>query len=150
MTADDQPLIRSAHADDAPAVTELLAQLGYPDDVANVGPRLEGLIAREDTGVVVAVVGGEVAALAAYQVMSLLERYQPQCRVTALVVHSGARRRGLASALLESVESIAKQRGCMRLEVTTQADRDDAAGFYLAFGFRERPRRLVKPLVSRT
>jgi GNAT superfamily N-acetyltransferase len=89
-----------------------------------------------------------VAALAAYQVMRLLERPQPQCRITTLVVDAGARRRGLARALLAGIEAIAKETGCFRLEVTTQAHRTDAAALYLALGFHERPRRLVKPLVS--
>jgi GNAT superfamily N-acetyltransferase len=63
-------------------------------------------------------------------------------------VDAGARRRGLARALLAGIEAIANETGCFRLEVTTQAHRTDAAALYLALGFRERPRRLVKPLVS--
>jgi GNAT superfamily N-acetyltransferase len=80
--------------------------------------------------------------------MDLLERPQPQCRITTLVVDVGARRRDLASALIERIESVAQQRGCFRLEVTTQTHPEDAASFYLALGFQERPRRLVKPLAS--
>jgi GNAT superfamily N-acetyltransferase len=49
---------------------------------------------------------------------------------------------------MATVESIARERGCFRLEVTTQSRRREAADFYRALGFRERPRRLVKPLGS--
>ena len=139
-------LIRPARASDASPIAGLLAELGYPDEVANVRARLERLIAREDTDVLVAELGGEVAAVAAYHLMDLPERPQPRCRITALVVHGDARRRGVASALLERIESLAAQGGCCRLEVTTQVQREDAAGLYLAFGFRERRRRLVKPI----
>jgi GNAT superfamily N-acetyltransferase len=124
----------------------LLAELGYPDDVANVRRRLERLNAREDAGVLVALTGGQVVAVAAYQLMELLERARPQCRITTLVVRRDQRRRGLASALLGKIESIASESGCFRLEVTTQPHRRDAADLYLTLGFRERPRRLVKPL----
>jgi hypothetical protein len=70
-------LIRPARLSDAQSIGGLLAELGYPDVVANVRARLEGLNARDDAGVLVAEVDGQVAALAAYQVMRLLERPQP-------------------------------------------------------------------------
>jgi GNAT superfamily N-acetyltransferase len=89
-----------------------------------------------------------VIALAAYHLMDLLERAQPQCHITALVVHAEARRRGVTRALLQRIEVLATERGCLRLEVTTQARREDAASLYLALGFQERQRRLVKALLS--
>jgi GNAT superfamily N-acetyltransferase len=146
MSLEENRLIRPARLSDAPVITELLAQLGYPDEIRNVSARLETLVAREDTGVLVAEVAGHVTALAAYQLMELLERHQPQCRITTLVVHADARRHGLARSLLERIATIATERGCFRLEVTTQARRQDAARLYLALGFEERPRRLVKAL----
>ncbi len=146
MNLEEDRLIRSARLSDAPAITALLAQLGYPDQIPNVSARLGTLVARDDTGVLVAEVAGEVSALAAYQLMELLERHQPQCRITTLVVHADARRQGLARLLLERIATIATERGCFRLEVTTNARREDAARLYLALGFEERPRRLVKAL----
>jgi GNAT superfamily N-acetyltransferase len=64
----------------------------------------------------------------------------------ALAVRADRRRQGVARALLEAVEAIARGRACFRLELTTRPDRDDALRFYEACGFAERPRRLVKPL----
>jgi GrpB-like predicted nucleotidyltransferase (UPF0157 family) len=64
----------------------------------------------------------------------------------ALAVRAERRRQGVARALLEAVEAIARGRACFRLELTTRPDRDDALRFYEACGFAERPRRLVKPL----
>ncbi len=52
----------------------------------------------------------------------------------------------LAHDLIDAIESLARARSCFRLEVTTQPQRTDALGFYVALGFQERPRRLVKPL----
>ena len=150
MATEAPRVIRPARPGDAQSIAGLLAELGYPDAVANVRDRLEHLGARNDAGVVVAELGGQVAGLAAYQCTDLLERAQPRCRITTLVVHAEARRHGLASALLSRIESIARASGCFQLEVTTQAHRRDAASLYQALGFHERPRRLVKPLVSRT
>jgi ribosomal protein S18 acetylase RimI-like enzyme len=148
VATEAQRLIRPARPTDAEAIVGLLAELGYPDHVPNVRARLKRLHGRDDAGVFVAEIGGQVAALAAYQLMDLLERAQPQCRITTLVVHPDERRRGLASALLGRIESIANESRCFRLEVTTQAHRRDALDLYLALGFHERPRRLVKPLAS--
>jgi ribosomal-protein-alanine N-acetyltransferase len=61
-------------------------------------------------------------------------------------VRADRRRQGVAGALLEAVEAIARDRACFRIELTTRPDRDDALRFYEACGFAERPRRLVKPL----
>jgi N-acetylglutamate synthase-like GNAT family acetyltransferase len=148
MAMQGDPSIRRARLSDAHAITELLAQLGYPDEIANVSARLERLDARTDTGVLVAEINGQVTAVAAYQLMDLLERRDPQCRITTLVVRADARRRGLARGLIKRMEAVATGHGCFRLEVTTQAHREDAVGLYLALGFEERPRRLVKRLLS--
>jgi GNAT superfamily N-acetyltransferase len=141
-----QALIRTAVAADASDVTELLAELGYPDTVSNVRERLERLTARRDAGVLVAMVDETVAGVVAYQLIDVLERREPQCRITALVVRAEERRRGLARALIAAIESVAAECGCFQLEVTTLPERPAATDCYLGLGFRERPRRLVKPL----
>ena len=139
-------VLRSARPADAPAVVELLTQLGYPEGEDGAAERLSALVARDDAGVLVAEMEGRAAAVAAYQVMTLLERPRPQCRVLTLVVGRQHRRLGLATALLARIEEIAVQHGCFRMEVTTRSDRHAARQLYLAAGFQERPRRLVKPL----
>jgi GNAT superfamily N-acetyltransferase len=138
--------IRAAVAADASDITTLLAELGYPDEVSNVRERLDRLSTRQDTGVLVAVIDESVAGVAAYQLMDLLERSEPQCRITALVIRADERRRGLARTLIVAIESLATERGCFRLEVTTRPQRPAATDFYEALGFHERPRRLIKPL----
>jgi GNAT superfamily N-acetyltransferase len=134
----DATLIRQARPSDAQAIGGLLAELGYPDDVPNVRARLTRLSARDDAGVLVVELGGQVTAVVAYQLIEVLERRQPQCRITTLVVRGDQRRRGLARALVERIESIAEASGCFRLEVTTQPQRRDAAEFYVALGFNGR------------
>jgi GNAT superfamily N-acetyltransferase len=124
----------------------MLGELDYPSEPERVRERLERLGRREHGGVLVAEIDGAPAAVIAYQLVDVLERDAPQCRVTTLVTASTARRRGAARVLVEAVERRARELGCFRLEVTTRPDRDDASAFYAALGFHERPRRLVKPL----
>jgi GNAT superfamily N-acetyltransferase len=138
--------IRAAVAADASDVTKLLAELGYPDEVSNVRDRLDRLSTREDAGVLVAVIDETVAGVGAYQLMDLLERSKPQCRITALVIRADEHRRGLGRMLMVAIESLATERGCFRLEVTTRPQRPAATDFYEALGFSERPRRLIKLL----
>jgi GNAT superfamily N-acetyltransferase len=126
----------------------LLGQLGYPTEAEAVSARLDRFVEHRDVGVLVYELAGEVVGLAAYQFVLLLERPQPQCRLSALVVDDAQRRLGIARDLLEAVETTARRAGCFRLEVTTQPRRDDALAFYIAQGFYERPRRLVKTLVA--
>ncbi|MGO9899087.1 MAG: N-acetyltransferase family protein [Solirubrobacteraceae bacterium] len=146
MGIQEHRLIRPARPSDTQAITGLLAELGYPDELEHVSSRLGRLEGLPDAGVLVAEIDGQVRAVAAYQLMDLLERRQPQCRITTLVVRTDARRRGLARVLLERIEAVASERGCFRLEITTQPHREDAASLYLALGFQEHPRRLIKPL----
>jgi GNAT superfamily N-acetyltransferase len=138
--------IRSAQLSDARVISSLLGELGYPADHEQVRERLNRLLARDDGAVLVAEIAGAPAGVAAYQIIDLLERAAPQCRITTLVTHSDHRRRGVARALLEAIESAAVRRGCFRLEVTTQPQREHALRFYMAVGFHERPHRLVRAL----
>ena len=140
--------IRAAHAGDAEAVAALLLELGYPTAVNDARERLVRARGRADGGVIVAEVQREVVGVAAYEIVPLLERARPQCRLTTLVVRSDQRRRGVAATLLAGVESAARAAACFRLEVTTQPTRSDALAFYAAAGFTERPHRLVKMLTA--
>jgi GNAT superfamily N-acetyltransferase len=139
--------VRRASSGDVATLASLLDQLGYPTAAEAVGSRLKRLLSHRDVGVFVYELDGETVGLAAYQLVFLLERAQPQCRLTALVVDNEHRRLGVAAALLDAVEAAARRAGCFRLEVTTQPRRDDALAFYIGHGFYERPRRLVKELI---
>jgi len=138
--------IRRARPSDASAVAGLLGDLGYPTDADDAGAQLGRVLNRDDAGVLVYDDGGGPVGLITYHVFDLIYRPRPHCRITALAVSAQRRREGIARALLEAVEAIARGHGCFRVELTTRPDRADALGFYEACGFAERPRRLVKQL----
>ena len=138
--------VRPATVADAAAVAPLLAELGYPSAVEAVRERLARVADGAATGVLIAAAEGAPAALVAYQLIVHLERPRPTCRITTLVTDPGHRRLGAAASLLATVEALAREAGCERLEVTTRPSREEALAFYLASGFEERPRRLIRPL----
>jgi ribosomal protein S18 acetylase RimI-like enzyme len=146
MHSDQHQAIRRARPSDAGAIAALLGELGYPTFESDLRDRLERILTRGDAGVLVASQRGDPVGVAGYQLLALLERPRPQCRLTTLVVRADQRRRGVARALVAEVESVAQRSDCFRLEVTTQAERSDAIAFYAALGFSERPHRLIKML----
>jgi ribosomal protein S18 acetylase RimI-like enzyme len=145
-TARQEFQVRSATPDDAADIADLLEALGYESTREDVDGRLRRLLSRSESGVFVAEIADKPVAVASYQLIDLLERGQPQCRVTTLVTDREHRRRGAATALIQAIESIARERRCFRLEVTTRPERADALDFYAELGFCERPHRLVKYL----
>jgi GNAT superfamily N-acetyltransferase len=139
-------IIRRAKPSDSDAIAALVAQLGYPTDAGEVRVRLERLLSSADAIVMVAEEHEEVLGLITSDQQHLIYRSRPQCRITALVVRDDSRGRGIGRALVQLVETAARDRGCFRLELTTRAGRPDALPFYASLGFAERPHRLVKPL----
>jgi GNAT superfamily N-acetyltransferase len=140
--------IRQATPQDAEPLLPLLDQLGYPSDLGETLPRLERLLAAQETGVLVAASDGRVVGFAAFHIFELIYSPRPQCRLTALVVHEDHRRRGFGAALVQAVEDAARERGCFRIELTTRTGRGEAIPFYTALGYTDRPHRFVKALDS--
>ncbi len=139
-------VIRPAEAGDADAIAPLLGELGYPSRAAEARHRLRRLLDDGDAGVLVAESGGHAIGVAAYDLVWTLHRSAPQCRITTVVIDSRQRRRGVGKALIDAIESLARERGCFRLEVTTRPSRSDAIAFYVSLGFEDRPHRLAKAL----
>jgi GNAT superfamily N-acetyltransferase len=138
--------IRPASVRDAAAVAVLLGELGHPTTPQDAASRLERAQSTDQDRVVVYELDSQVVGLASYQLFALIYRSRPQCRITALVVRADARRRGIARELVETIESLSRERGCFRIELTTHPDRHEAHRFYAALGFEHRPLRLVKHL----
>src|SRR4051794_12101375 len=130
--------VRDARPSDAEGIAQLLTELGYPVSPERLGRRLQVLAGERAPRGVVAEGGGELCGVAALHCMHLLERDDPTCRLTALVVAPEARGRGVGRALLARVEREARGRGCVQLEVTTAEPHAGAHEFYERLGFEER------------
>ena len=135
--------VREARLSDAPGIAELLTELGYPVSPERLGRRLQLLSGEHATRVVVAEAGQELCGVAALHVMHLLERDDPVCRLTALVVAPEARGKGVGRALMTRVDREARSRACVRIEVTTAGHQAGDREFYERLGFEKRPTHLA-------
>src|SRR5436305_15154498 len=97
--------IRAAHSSDAPAISTLVAQLGYPAPAEVIPARLDNLLKTSDAIALVAEDGaGNVVAVMTARVFWVIHHDAPLAWLTALVVLDSARGRGIGSTLLERAE----------------------------------------------
>ena len=137
--------IRSATADDAPALATLLSQLGYPTPAESVPARLFA-VARDGGTVFLAQGADGPLGLAALTSHAAIHAAAPVAYITALVVSEQARGMGVGRSLVDAAERWARARGCVRLSVTSAERRTDAHAFYPACGMPYTGRRFSKTL----
>jgi len=137
--------IRQALTTDAPAVTPLLAQLGYPDnEVDDVRRRLERWERHPEGAAFVAVSGDGVVGVIAVVAIPLLEREGSVGRIVALVVDESQRGTGVGRELVDVAEAEALRWGCVAMEVSSSRRRTGAHAFYRARGYEDRCERSAK------
>ncbi|GAB3731326.1 hypothetical protein GCM10027598_54290 [Amycolatopsis oliviviridis] len=137
--------IRQALTTDAPAVTPLLAQLGYPDNaVDDVRRRLERWERHPEGAAFVAVSGDGVVGVIAVVAIPLLEREGSVGRIVALVVDESQRGTGVGRELVTAAEEQALRWGCVAMEVSSSRRRTAAHAFYRARGYEDRCERSAK------
>jgi GNAT superfamily N-acetyltransferase len=131
--------IRPALSADAPAVTRLLAELGYPDnDVESVRGRLERWSRHPEGAAFVAESDAAVVGVVAVVAIPLLERPGSGGRIVALVVDETRRGSGIGRELVAAAEAEALRLGCDTMEVTSSRHRTGAHAFYRARGYEDR------------
>lgn len=135
--------IRPATDDDAPALAELLAHLGYPAEAHTLPGRLARMRDGGDDAFV-ALLDGATVGLATAHSRAVLHVERPVAQLTALVVPPEMRGRGVGRALVDAVERWSRDRGADRLVVTTALHRADAPVFYERLGFEHTGRRYVR------
>ncbi|MGH3633225.1 MAG: GNAT family N-acetyltransferase [Mycobacterium sp.] len=131
--------IRRAQITDAPTIAALLTELGYPAGAPEVEDRLGRL---DGSDCVLITVGGLIAL---HRVPRLAEG-SPFARITALVVAADRRGQGIARALLDAAEDVARGWDCRLIEVSSarQPERDAAHSFYAAADFEDTGERSVR------
>ncbi len=129
--------IRPIRADDAPRLTQLLAQLGYPSDVAVVVSRLAGILNSTSQQILVAVPADD-ARIDGYvgveRRLTLVEGERVE--ITGLVVDAAARRSGVGRALMNAAERWAAQHGLNAVVLRSNVTRPESHPFYEAIGYR--------------
>jgi len=135
--------IRDAEADDAAALTGLIAELGYAVAPGEAADRLAAQRAA-GLGTLVAVEDGAVIGCASWSLMRVLHRPGPVGRVSMMVVTEAMRGRGVGKALVRAVEARCAVLGCVLVEVTSNVRREDAHRFYEGLGYERTSFRFAK------
>jgi GNAT superfamily N-acetyltransferase len=138
--------IRSATGEDADVMALLLAELGYPTSASALPARLRA-VESEGGAVFLAVNSdGVVLGLASVARHATVHADAPVAYITALVTGTAARGQGIGRAMVSTAEQWAREKGCVRLSVTSAEHRADAHAFYPRCGMPYSGRRFSKTL----
>lgn len=138
-------VVRDAVASDADALVRLIAELEFTVDAAGVAERLDQLAGAGEP-VLVAERHGDVIAMLDWHVMMTIHRSRPVGRIASLVVTGECRGQGIGTALVQEAERRMRQRGCEKMEVTSNLRLDRAHAFYEGYGLERSSLRFFKDL----
>ncbi|MCT9141028.1 GNAT family N-acetyltransferase [Streptomyces violarus] len=134
--------IRTAVADDVPAIVEMLAddplgaQRESPDDLAPYLTALERLNADLNQRLVVAVREGRVVGTLQLTIIpGLSRRGATRSIIEGVRIHADERGSGLGTQLIEWAISESRDSGCQLVQLTSDTSRTDAHRFYERLGF---------------
>jgi len=128
--------IRPATIEDAPQITMLLHQLGYPDTEKAIRHRLEVLGSQAGTIILVAE-NDDRQLTGCIQIVIANRLAEGQYgEIASLVIAKDERGRGIGRQLVKSAADWLTEQGMARLRVRCNAIREDAHRFYARLGFR--------------
>jgi GNAT superfamily N-acetyltransferase len=127
--------VRRREETDAEEVNELVAQLGYPNDIGKTATAIRAVLGSESGDAFVAVdAEGHVVGWAHVFVAPHIES-GPNAELGGLVVDESARGEGAGRMLVEHIEAWARERGASELCLRSNIVRDGARKFYEHLGF---------------
>lgn len=137
--------IRPATAADLPAAVALLARQFAEHDIALDGDALASSVAtlaRDPAlGVVLVARDGEsVVAAAVVTFLFTLEHGGPGAWLDELYVDQPQRGRGIGARLVHAAMDVARERGCVALDLEVEEGHDDAERLYRRLGFQRHRR----------
>jgi ribosomal protein S18 acetylase RimI-like enzyme len=136
---------RATEADTRP-IAALLTELGYASTEADVADRVQHSLHSGTSSLLVAQSENDVIGLIAAELVPYFPNGSTICRVTALVVASQHRSRGLGEKLLVHATDFAREHGCSGIELTSAHHRLDAHRFYERLGFSRTSLRFFRSL----
>jgi len=119
---------------DAPEAAFLSGELGYPVELDAIRHRIEYLMCQPDHVIFVASYPEGIAGWISVAITHHL-CVESRAEITALVVSSELRSRGIGRLLVERAEQWALSRGLKEMLVRSRETREDAHRFYTRLGF---------------
>ncbi|WP_020498991.1 GNAT family N-acetyltransferase [Sciscionella marina] len=132
-------VIRAVRTDDAPRLTELLTQLGYPNEPGAVTNRLAELL-ESDTQRLFTAGPDDDSRIDGYLSIErrLLLAEDEYAEITGLVVDSTARRSGIGRILVDAAEQWAVRQGLHTVMVRSNVARSESHRFYAGIGYQRK------------
>ena len=137
-------VIQRATDEHAESLIPLLHELGYDTSRTTLRSQLGHYAESEQAVVFIALVGDELVGLVSGYLIPALHQPGNIGRITALVVAEKLRSRGIGSKLIHELESWFLTNKCLRYEVTSGENRDNAHRFYESLGYAPSSRRFLK------
>jgi GNAT superfamily N-acetyltransferase len=138
--------IREGEVKDSREIAILLTELGYPSTAAFAADKIQQQLAHPDARLLVAVDAGHVLGFVSLHFMVQLALPGEFCRISYFCVGQQWRRQGVGDALERTVQTIARDRECDRIEVHCHERRTAAHQFYGNQGYSESPQYLMKSI----
>ena len=138
-------LLRPAKSDDAKELAELVADLGYPVDGAELWSRIEKMPSGAYQ-TLVAVLENRVVGFVGLLTLPVYEHPRPIGWILALCVSSRPRRQGIGTALMQEAEVIYRTLGVIDIRLHSGLQRGEAHEFYEKLGFDKSGYRFKKKL----
>jgi GNAT superfamily N-acetyltransferase len=131
---------------DASRIASLLGELGYPTTSEEIVRRLDRLKESSNCLVLVAESEEEAVGLVTGHLFYSIHSTDVVAWITTLVVQASHNRRGIGGQLVAAVEKWARERGAMKISVTSGNHRAGAHKFYQGHGYESSGVRLTKAL----
>ncbi|WP_336854751.1 GNAT family N-acetyltransferase [Pseudescherichia vulneris] len=138
--------IRTAEAEDAPALACLFLQLGYATDVQTLRTQIQD--GDNHRYILVAESAGRISGVIVVSIIMPLHENGAWGVISALVVDELYRGAKIGKRLLLEAEHFAESRGCTQIELSSSERREQAHKFYQKNGYQEVRKRFVKKLPS--
>lgn len=142
----DEVKIREAAEVDVEVLAGLMTELDYPSTAQEMGRRLAGIFADPSYGTLVAERNGRVVGMGGVHLERLYEADGEVARIMCFVVSPEERGQGIGRVLISAVEAWARQRGVLKIMLTTHERRAGAHEFYRRTGYERTGYRFYKEL----
>ena len=137
-----QVIIREAREADLPFILPLYGQLGMDDGSVLTLEEARKLFRRlqsyQDYKLFIAAAGGEILGVFAMIIMDNLgHRGAPSALVEDVVVRQEWRQRGIGREMMRFAMNRAREKGCYKLVLSSNKNREEAHRFYENLGFQK-------------
>ncbi len=129
-------VIREVLPEDAPEISELSHQLGYPISGKETIQNIINLRQSKNDEAFVAIQEQKVIGWIGVSYKISLESV-PLCEIHGLVVHEQYRSRGIGKMLIKKAQEWSRDRGINKLRLRCNIKRAEAISFYQNYGFNE-------------